>query len=153
MSKMRRTDRAISTEEATRLLSDGEYGVLASVDAEGQPYAVPLNYAYLHNCIYFHCALTGQKLANLADNLKVSFCVVGKTRVLPEQFATEYESVIVAGAASEVRGSERQAALIALLDKYSPEFIAEGKRYIEQKDALTTVIRIEITTLTGKARR
>ncbi len=49
--------------------------------------------------IYFHCAPEGHKLENLSGNNKVSFCVVGKTQVLPDKFATNYESVIVFGTA------------------------------------------------------
>jgi hypothetical protein len=153
MNKIRRKDREISLEEATRLLAEGEYGVLSTVDKDGHPYGVPLSYAFRDKSIYFHCALEGHKLDNLAHNHKVSFCVVGRTKVLPEKFATEYESVIVSGTAREVHGGERIDALVSLLEKYSPGFVEEGKRYIEQKDAATKVVRIDLDELTGKARK
>lgn len=151
MLKIRRKDREISTGEATRLLTEGEYGFLSTVGKEGQPYGVPLSYVYRDKSIYFHCALKGHKLDNIGDNRRVSFCVVGRTKVLPDKFATEYESVIVSGVAREVRGKERFDALVSFLEKYSPGFIEEGKRYIERKDAATKVIRIDIDELTGKA--
>jgi hypothetical protein len=153
MNRIRRKDREISAEEAIRLLAEGEYGVLSTVDGDGQPYGIPMSYAYRNDCIYFHCALEGRKLDNLADNPKVSFCVVGRTKILPEKFATEYESVLVSGTARQVHGGERIDALVSLLEKYSPGFIEEGKRYIEQKDAVTKVVRIDIDELTGKARK
>lgn len=153
MKSIRRKDRETTAEEATRLLTEGEWGFLSTVDKDGQPYGVPLSYAYRNQSIYFHCALEGHKLDNLADNRKVSFCVVGRTRILPEKFATEYESVIVSGVACEVQGAERLDALVGLLEKYSPGFIEEGKKYIEQKDTATKVIRIDIDSLTGKARK
>jgi len=150
---MRRKDREITTEEAVSLLTQGEYGILSTTGNDGQPYGVPLSYIYKNNFIYFHCALVGHKLDNIKDNSKVSFCVIGKTNILPAEFGTEYESVIVFGAASEVHGTEWETALLWILEKYSPEHIEEGKNYIKQKSKATKVIRIEIEHISGKARR
>jgi len=77
--------------------------------------------------------------------------VVGHTRVLPAKFSTEYESVIVIGKASVVQGGERNEALLGLVDKYSSEFAEEGRRYIEKLDKKTTVVKIEVVKMTGKA--
>ena len=118
MRKIRRKDKEISNDEALDLLVDGEYGVLSTMGGDGQPYGVPLNYAYGDNCIYFHCALTGHKIDNIEHNPKVSFCVIGDTKVLPSEFATEYVSVVVFGVASEVQGAERYDALLWILEKY-----------------------------------
>jgi uncharacterized protein len=153
MKTIRRKDREITRQEAVEILDSAEYGVLSTVGKDGQPYGVPLNYVYKNNSIYFHCALIGQKLDNIADNPGVSFCVVGKTKVLPDKFATEYESAVVFGLASEVHGNERYNALVWLLEKYCPDFIDAGKQYIERKDKATKVIKIEISHISGKARR
>jgi len=48
-------------------------------------------------------------------------------KVLPEKFATEYESAVACGIASEVHGPERNDALMWVVEKYSPEFVEEGK--------------------------
>jgi len=143
----------METSEAITLLSNCEHGVLSTVDKDGQPYGVPLSYAYKNNSIYFHCARVGHKIENIENNPKVSFCVVGNTNVLPAEFAIEYESVVAFGVASEVHGAERNSALLWLLEKYSPEFIEKGKNYIAQKDKATKVIKIEIDHMSGKARR
>lgn len=135
------------------LLEKGEYGVLSTVDQAGQPYGIPLNYAFENGCIYFHSACSGHKLDNIERNSLVSFCVVGRTHVLAAEFATEYESVVVFGKALEAKGKERMDALIALLEKYSPSYLEEGKRYIQLKDKATAVIKIDITHVSGKARR
>ena len=153
MRPLRRPDRALSPTEAEQLLAQQEYGVLSTVDAQGQPYAIPLNYAFGDGSIYFHCALSGHKLDNLAANGRVCFCVVGRTELLPAEFATRYESVLAFGTASEVTGEERRKALGWLVKKYSPCFRAEGERYIEQHDAATRVFKIRIDHLSGKARR
>ena len=153
MREMRRKDREIHSNEAGELLSSCEYGILSTVGADGQPYGVPVNYVYKDNCIYFHCAINGHKVENIEHNPRISFCVVGKTKTLPDKFATEYESTVVFGIASEVQGVERQSALLWLLEKYSPDYIDEGKQYIEQKGKFIRVIKITVDQLSGKARR
>jgi len=153
MRDVRRKDRAIGTQEALALLAHGEYGILSTAGKDGQPYGIPLNYVYKDNCLYFHCALDGHKLENIADNPRVSFCVVGRTKVLPDSFATEYESAVAFGSAAEIEGLERHSALLLLLEKYSPYFIEEGKKYIDQKNQVTKIIKIEIDHISGKARR
>jgi hypothetical protein len=151
--RMRRKDREMDQESAARLLAEGEYGVLSTAGSDGQTYGVPLNYCYLNQCLFFHCATDGQKLDNIRANNRVSFCVVGKTRVLPEKFSTEYESVIAFGTASPVEGEEKFKALIGLIEKYSPEYREQGMDYIARYDARTVVIKIDITRFSGKARR
>jgi nitroimidazol reductase NimA-like FMN-containing flavoprotein (pyridoxamine 5'-phosphate oxidase superfamily) len=153
MRDVRRKDREIGVREAQELLTKAGYGVLSTVAGDGRPYGIPLSFVFKNGCIYFHCALEGHKLDNITANPLVSFCVVGETRTLPDQFATEYESAVAAGVASEVQGAERYNALVWLLEKYSPGFISKGKQYIDQKDSITKVIRIAITHISGKARR
>jgi uncharacterized protein len=150
---VRRKDREIDLETATQLLAEGEYGVLSTADKDGQAYGVPLNYVFKNNCLYFHCALEGHKLENIRANNKVSFCVVGKTRVLPDKFSTEYESAIAFGTATEVQGEERHGALLSIVEKYSPDFIEEGNKAIAKYDDKTRIIKITINHITGKARK
>ena len=151
--KIRRADRAIPESEARKILQAGEYGILSTVSVDGQPYGVPVNYSYAGDVVYFHCALEGHKLDNLSKNHKVSFCVVGKTQVLPDKFATNYESVIVFGKAFEVTGAEKHTGLLELLKKYSPGFIDKGQRYIEGDGGKARVYKIVVESLTGKARK
>jgi nitroimidazol reductase NimA-like FMN-containing flavoprotein (pyridoxamine 5'-phosphate oxidase superfamily) len=89
----------------------------------------------------------------LNSNNRASFCVVGKTQVLPDKFATNYESVIVFGQALEVTGVEKQAGLIELLRKYSPGYMEKGLRYIDGDGDKAKVYKIVIESMTGKARR
>jgi nitroimidazol reductase NimA-like FMN-containing flavoprotein (pyridoxamine 5'-phosphate oxidase superfamily) len=153
MNILRRNDREVSQQETHELLDKSEYGVLSTVDKYGQPYGVPLSYVYKDNAIFFHCAVDGQKLDNIANNSKVSFGVVGSTTVLPETFGTLFESAIVFGIASEVFDDERHKALVWLLEKYCTNFMEGGLHYIELKDKVTRVLKIEISQVSGKARR
>ena len=151
--KIRRDDRATPASEAQQILQNGEYGVLSTVSADGQPYGVPVSYAYVGNVIYFHCAPEGHKLDNLNGNHKVSFCVVGKTQVLPDKFATNYESVIVFGKAFEVTGDEKHAGLVEILKKYSADFMDKGLRYAANDGPKARVYKIMIEAMSGKARK
>jgi nitroimidazol reductase NimA-like FMN-containing flavoprotein (pyridoxamine 5'-phosphate oxidase superfamily) len=150
---LRRKDRALSREEALRILSRGEYGVISTVSADGQPYGTPISFCVLDGSLYFHSAPEGQKLDNLSVNSKVSFCVVGRTQVEPEKFGTKYESVIVFGTATEVFDSEKRSALVGLITKYSKEFIGDGLRYIDSSSKDTRVYKISIDSITGKSKK
>jgi hypothetical protein len=151
--KMRRSDRALSEEEVQVLLEKGEFGVLSTVSKDGQPYGVPLSYAYTGTGICFHSAREGHKLDNISENARVSFCVVGKTEVMPEKFSTKYQSVIVFGKISEAFDDEKKQELSELLKKYSPGFIKEGLEYRETASAKTRVFKILVESMTGKARK
>lgn len=153
MKELRRKDRAISEEEAIAILNRVEYGVLSTVSENGKPYGVPLNFCIVDNCIYFHCAVEGQKIDNIKQNKSVSFCTVGRTEILPDKFGTKYESVIVSGEVEEVFELDKQRGLEGLLYKYSPDFIDQGKKYIDTLRDKTRVFKITINSLSGKARR
>jgi hypothetical protein len=153
MKELRRKDRAITEEEAMVLLSRAEYGVLSTVSENGKPYGVPLNFCIIDHCIYFHCAVEGRKIDNIKQNKSVSFCTVGNTEILPDQFGTKYESVIVSGEVEEVFDDNKQIALEGLLNKYSPDFFDKGLKYIEALREKTRVFKITINSLSGKARK
>lgn len=153
MRELRRRDRAIKKDEALALLYAAEYGVLSTVSADGSPYGVPLNFCVIEHCIYFHSADEGQKIDNMKWNKHVSFCVIGNTEILPGEFSTKYESVIVSGEAEEVFGNDKQVALRGLVQKYSPGFIDKGLNYIDDFSDTTRVFKIRINKLSGKARK
>jgi nitroimidazol reductase NimA-like FMN-containing flavoprotein (pyridoxamine 5'-phosphate oxidase superfamily) len=152
MKELRRKDRALTEEEAVALLNKAEYGVLSTVTENGKPYGVPLNFCIINDCIYFHCAVEGQKIDNIKQNKFVSFCAVGNTELLPDKFGTKYESVIVSGEVEEVFDMNKQMAMEGLLHKYSSEFFDKGIKYIEGLRDKTRVFKITINKLTGKAR-
>lgn len=149
---MRRIDRQVTAEESAHILQKGQYGVLSTVNQDGYPYGVPISYVYIDGSIYFHSAGKGYKLDNIAYNNKVTFSVVGQKKTLPAIFSTSYESVIVFGTASQVAGEEKMRALLALIDKYTPDFRDKGKEYAQNSGGQTTVIKISFEHMTGKVR-
>jgi nitroimidazol reductase NimA-like FMN-containing flavoprotein (pyridoxamine 5'-phosphate oxidase superfamily) len=144
----------MSEEDALRVLKEGEFGILATVDEEANPYGAPLSYVYADNCIYFHSTNAGgSKYNNIKHNPKVCFTVVGKTKVLPDKFGTLYESAIAFGEAELVIDEEeRLMAFREFLKKYCAEFIREGENYINTAGPKAMVIKIKISNLTGKHR-
>ncbi len=150
---MRREDRRTTEGEARALLERGEYGILSCVSRQGIPYGVPLNYCLLGRDICFHCAGEGKKLDNIEWNAQVSFCVVGKTEILPGEFATIYESCIAEGRVVELFDAEKLLALEGLLQKYSADFMAEGLHYINTLKGQTRVFKIVVKSVSGKARK
>jgi hypothetical protein len=151
--KIRRTDRVLSESEAKGILEKGEFGILSTASLDGQPYGVPISYSYTGNVIFFHSAIDGHKLENLRKNNRVSFCVVGRTEVLPDQFSTKYESAIVFGKAFELTDDEKHKGLLEIVKKYSPGFIKEGLQYIENAANKARVYKIVIESITGKSRK
>lgn len=150
---MRRKNKQLSRDEIIEILSKSEYGVLSTISSNGYPYGVPLNYVYYQGSIYFHSAVSGHKIENIDKDPKVSFCVVGNTKLLPAEFNTKYESVIIFGTAKEVFDEEKADALLAIVNKYSKDFIEEGKKYIASAGKKTKVIRIDIVHIEGKAEK
>ena len=150
---MRRKDRLIPDTEALSILKKGEYGILSTVSPDNEPYGVPLNYCLIADCIFFHCAVEGRKISNIIRNPKVSFCVVGKTEIIPDKFSTLFESCIVQGHAEESSAKEKQMALEGIVTKYSKDFAAEGLKAIEKLADITKVFKITIDSISGKAGR
>ena len=153
MEKMRRTDRELQKADAMEILLKGEYGIISTIGEE-YPYAVPVNYVVLNNKIYIHgTCVPGQKTKNMKENPKVCFTVVGDTEILPSQFATKYESVVVLGTAALLQGEDKVKALEKFIDKYSSQFIQSGMKYITAAIDKVAVYEISIDEITGKARR
>ena len=155
---IRRQDRLFSEEEARELLRNGEYGVLSMVDGNGDEavaYGVPVSYVWDgDDALYVHCAKEGRKLRCLSGNARVSFCVVGQTRVIPDKFTTAYQSIVLeCRAATGLADDERRKALRMILDKYSREYAEIGSKYAERSFPRTEIIRLTVIKWSGKSKR
>ena len=88
--EVRRQNRILEDKaRISELLNTSEYGFLSLGTSEnGYGYGIPISYVYDEeaNTLYFHCAPKGQKLDLINQNNKVSFCVVGVTKPIAEQF-------------------------------------------------------------------
>lgn len=152
---VRRQDRLLPENEAIELLKGGEYGILSMQAEDEGGYGIPVNYAWDNkDSIYIHCAPDGKKLRNLNVYNKVSFCVIGATKIISNKFTTEYRSIILQGKAyTGLSANERMKALEFILDKYSPNDKVVGMKYAEKSFNRTEIIRIDIEWLSGKCKK
>lgn len=149
--EMRRMNQRLPEEESLEILGRGSYGVLAVAGDGGYPYAVPLNYLYHAGKIYFHCAKSGHKLDAILREDKVSFCVTAEDRVVPEEFATDFKSVIAFGRAHILEdGPEKREAIERLAAKYSPGLEKEGAQEIARDWDRLCMVALSIEHVTGK---
>lgn len=151
--EMRRTDRKLDEKNAFEILEKGNFGILSTIGSDGYPYGVPVNYVFVNEKIYFHCAKNvGHKEKNLINSNKVSFTVVTKSDVCSEKMTTKYESTIAFGIA-EKTFTEKEFVLRELVKKYSPNNIPEGEKHIEKSFNACDIFAIKIEKLTAKANR
>ena len=153
---MRRKDRLLCDDDCRQLLDVAQYGVMASVSPDGQPYGVPLSFVYKDDKIYFHCAKDGCKIDNIRANDRVSFTCVGQPKPAYEHnnFTTFFESVIAFGRVNLVTDqAERYAAMRELCLKYLPDYMERFEAAMQHSDSRTAVYAIIPERITGKAKR
>lgn len=150
--KMRRKKQELTCEENEKILKTASSGVLALYDDNGYPYAVPLNFVYHDNAVYFHCAKEGHKIDAIRNCDKASFCVTAKAAVVAEQFATDYYSVIVFGRAQIISEQEEMRSILRRLNsKLAPDFPEKGNIEIEEGINNVCIIKLDVEHITGKA--
>ena len=157
-TNVRRQDRLLDEERAEEIIKTSDYGVLSMVeerDGRDAGYGIPLNYVWDNDrYIYIHCAPQGHKLECLDRNPEVTFCIVGKSKVIPDKFTAAYESVLIKGVIKrDLPVEERVKALHLILKKYSPDDIEVGIKYAEKSFHRTEVLRFEITSISGKSKK
>lgn len=152
--EIRRFDRHVSEQEARAILARAEHGVIATVGPDGWPYAVPVNHVLSGSRIYIHCAAEGHKLDNIAHEERVSYCAVASAKVMAEKLSTLYESAIVFGRAHTVNDTaEKRDALELIVRRYLGTISPEAENALREWFPRTTVVRVDIERITGKAHR
>ena len=120
-----------SYEKIKEFLNDEHVGRISSIDVNGFPQIIPMNFVFLNDAIYMHSHVKGEKLDNISNNDKVGFEADRELEFLPSYFEdphnasladTLYISVVIKGIASFVSDrSEKTLALNGLMKKYQPE--------------------------------
>ncbi len=147
---MRRKRQQLSSAENEELLRRATSGTLALCGDGGYPYAVPVSFVYRKGKIYFHSAMEGHKVDAIRRNEKVSFCVVERDDVHPEEFTTYFRSVIAFGRARFLTDrKEKLDALELLARKYAPQEVGMQAEIQKGFDHML-MIEIEVEHLTGK---
>ena len=149
---MRRKDREQSREFALEVVDTCPYAVLATVNADGTPYCVPVTIVREDDNIYFHGAQAGQKIENLTSRPQVSLACVSRSITRQQAYSVDYAAAIVTGVAGLVTEKEEKAhALRILCELHTPDAMEGVEKYISSAIGHTAVVRIAIRSITGKA--
>ncbi len=155
MREMRRFKQLLSDEDNLEILQRGTHGVMAIMADDDYPYGVPINYFYNADTktIYFHGANKGMRWDYMAKQPKVSFCVVDMDQNDPENYSTNFRSVICYGRARVVEDDEEYyRALVDLTTKFvkGVHNTEEIVNQIEIERAQCGVTAIDVEFMTGK---
>ena len=120
-----------SKKKVIEFLSSQQTGRISSIDENGFPQIIPMNFVFINDAVYMHSHIRGEKLDNIRRNQKVGFEVDKSLEFLPSYFSdpadasladTLYISVVIKGNASIVSDKEEKTnALNGLMKKYQPE--------------------------------
>lgn len=149
-----------SKEKIIEFLNQQETGRVCSIDKEGFPQIIPMNFVYADDVIYMHSHPRGEKLENITKNPKVGFEVDQSLEFLPSYFTsptdasqadTLYISVVIKGKASLVSDpKEKTLALNELMKKYQPEGgyekMSPDMKVVEE----VAIIKVVPITMRGK---
>jgi len=143
-----------------KFLNEENTGRISSIDEQGFPQIIPMNFVFLNDSVYMHSHIRGEKIENIKRNSKVGFEVDRNLEFLPSYFSdpedasladTLYISVVIKGEALLVENNEEKVlALNGLMKKYQPE--GRYKPMDKDMDVLdaTAVIKIIPKEMNGK---
>ncbi len=120
-----------SPQKIKEFLNQEHVGRISSIDENGYPQIIPMNFVFLNDSVYMHSHIKGEKIDNINRNNRVGFEVDRELEFLPSYFEdpkdasladTLYVSVVIKGMASLVTDKEEKTlALNGLMKKYQPE--------------------------------
>jgi uncharacterized protein len=149
-----------SKEKLIGFLNQQETGRICSIDKDGYPQIIPMNFVYVNDVVYMHSHTKGEKLENIKQNSKVGFEVDQSIDFLPSYFThptdasqadTLYISVVIKGTGIIVNDrKEKTLALNSLMIKYQPEGgygnISPEMKVVDE----VAIIKVIPTTMRGK---
>ena len=149
-----------SKEKIKEFLDQEHVGRIGSIDENGYPQIIPMNFVFLNDAIYMHSHTKGEKLDNVIRNEKVGFEVDRELEFLPSYFEdpkdasladTLYISVVIKGKGEIIKNvQEKILALNGLMKKYQPEGgyepMASGMPALDE----VAIIKITPISMRGK---
>ena len=149
-----------SKQKMIDFLNGQETGRVCTIDKEGYPQIIPMNFVYAKDAVYMHSHVRGEKIENISRNQRVGFEVDKSVAFLPSYFThptdasqadTLYISVVIKGTGMLVTDSvEKAFALNSLMEKYQPEGryekITADMRVVDE----VAIIKVMPKTMRGK---
>jgi nitroimidazol reductase NimA-like FMN-containing flavoprotein (pyridoxamine 5'-phosphate oxidase superfamily) len=152
---MRRKEREVSdTVSVELIISNSDVCRIAFAD-NNTPYIVAMNFGYSGGdqpCLFFHCASEGRKLEMIKKNNCVCFQMDTDHEIYGGEkgcdWGMKYSSVVGYGIISVVSDQiSRKKGLDCLMKHYTGD---KNFTYDEKVLARTTILRLDITEMTGK---
>ena len=149
-----------SKQKIAEFLNQEHVGRVCTIDKDGFPQIIPMNFVFLNDSIYMHSHTRGEKLENIRANSKVGFEVDREIEFLPSYFThptdasqadTLYISVVIKGTGTIVSDrSEKTMALNGLMEKYQLE--GDYEKLEQHMGVIDEVAVIKVTpqTMRGK---
>ena len=112
-----------SKQKVVEFLNLEHVGRICSIDRDGFPQIIPMNFVFLNDAVYMHSHIRGEKLDNIKNNNKVGFEVDRELEFLPSYFThptdasqadTLYISVVIKGTGIIVNDREEKAASVQI---------------------------------------
>lgn len=165
---MRRMDRALSDNEALKIIDKSAFGVISCAD-DDKIFSVPISIVRDDMSVFIHGAPSGTKARLLKDGKDVELvCVIDavvpnfseeKIDELISQnkasniFTTEYKSVVASTKAYEITDDERKIyALKILSQKLTPKYMRAFDKAIQESLKRTKIWELKIENLSAKAK-
>lgn len=152
---MRRKEREITEPEIIESVFSLTDVCRVAFASGNEPYIVTMNFGYQYGerpILYFHCAAEGRKIDMLRKNNYVCFQVDTDHRLYKGSkgcdWGMSYKSIVGFGNISVVLDkAERKMALDLIMDHYGGRGVYN---YNEKVLARTTILRLDISEMTGK---
>ncbi|MGI6751921.1 MAG: pyridoxamine 5'-phosphate oxidase family protein [Anaerovoracaceae bacterium] len=146
----------LNKSQIDEFLGKAHSAAFATVDADGYPYNVPVNFVWQDDKIYIHGRASGTKTTNCEKNSKVGLLIyhMGELEYDPNQeracaVMVHYTSVIIKGNIRRLEDpAEKQKILWDIVKKYTPPLT--GASMVDADVAKTSVYEITPTSITGK---
>jgi hypothetical protein len=149
-----------SYDKIKEFLHQEHVGRFSTIDVNGYPQIIPMNFVFQNDAVYMHSHTRGEKIENFKRNEKAGFEVDRELEFLPSYFEdpknasladTLYVSIVMKGIASLVTDKEEKTLVLnGLMKKYQPEGgyepISSEMRVLDA----VAVIKIVPKTLQGK---
>ncbi|HTX52503.1 MAG TPA: pyridoxamine 5'-phosphate oxidase family protein [Candidatus Baltobacteraceae bacterium] len=156
---MRRTDREITDPAEIRAILEKADACHLALAENNVPYLVTMNFGLKRDpslVLYFHAAHAGKKVEMLKKNNRVCFGADIDHELLLSETGTScgcsmrFRSVIGTGQISFITNrAEKGEALAAIMQHYAAHAAA---RFTEEMIERTTILRLDVTEITGKRR-
>ena len=149
---MHRNDKEVTANEALLGIIDASPYVVLACRSE-EPYAVPLDFSRLDDCIYIHCAREGHKIDLILKDKRVFLLFVNygglfcHTPGVACGLSTRFSSVMATGEAYLVEDlGEKEKAFQAMLVKHKSEPLPIPPKALDK----TFMFKVKILAMSGK---